>query len=59
MQTLLILKVQLFDKMDRNDAANAAQILRAYGVTTREDLMRLDIPTKEAKYVAAAFAKYG
>ena len=49
----------LFDKMDRNDAANAAQILRAYGVTTREDLMRLDIPTKEAKYVAAAFAKYG
>ena len=49
----------LFDKMDRNDAANAAQILRAYGVPTREDLMRLDIPTKEAKYVAAAFAKYG
>ena len=49
----------LLPKLNRDDAAAAAQLLRQYGVTTREDLMRLDIPTKEAKYIAAAFAKYG
>lgn len=49
----------LLPKLNRDDAAAAARLLRQYGVTTREDLMRLDIPTKEAKYIAAAFAKYG